>query len=89
MIKGGQKLGLLGQQHAVAEHVAAHVADADHGEGLGLDVLAQLAEVALDRFPSAAGGDAHDLVVVADRPAGREGVAQPEAVILGHAVGDV
>ena len=56
------------QQHAVAEHVARHVADADHGERLGLDVDAHLAEVALDRLPGAAGGDAHRLVVVADAP---------------------
>ena len=62
---------------------------ADDGEGLGLDVLAQFAEVALHRLPGAAGGDAHGLVVVAGRAAGGEGVAQPEAVVLGHAVGDV
>ena len=36
-----------------------------------------------------AGGDAHRLVVVAHRAAGGEGVAEPEAVVLGHAVGDV
>ena len=41
------------QQHAVAEHVAAHVADADDGEVLGLDVDAELAEVALDGHPRA------------------------------------
>ena len=77
------------QQHAVAEHVAGHVADADDGEVLGLGVDAQLAEVALDRLPGAAGGDAHRLVVVADRAAGGEGVAEPEAVRLGDVVGDV
>ena len=77
------------QQHAVAEHVARHVADADAGEVLGLDVGAELAEMALHRFPGAAGGDAHLLVVVAGRAAGGEGVVQPEAVIRRHAVGDV
>ena len=46
---------------------------------LGVD--AQLAEVALDRLPGAAGGDAHRLVVVADRAAGGERVAEPEAVV--------
>ena len=40
------------EQHAVAEHVAAHVADADDGEGVGLDVDAELAEVALDATPT-------------------------------------
>jgi hypothetical protein len=46
--------------------------------GLGVD--AELAEVPLHRLPRAAGGDAHRLVVVADRAAGRERVAEPEAV---------
>ena len=34
-------------------------------------------------------GDAHALVVVADRTAGGERVAEPEAVLAGDAVGDV
>ena len=41
------------QQHAVAEHVARHVADADDRERLALHVAAELAEVALDRLPGA------------------------------------
>ena len=59
-----------------------------HGEGLGLGVDAQLAEVALDRFPGAVRGDAHLLVVVAGRAARGEGVAEPEAVLLADRVGD-
>ena len=59
------------------------------GELLGLAVDAALAEVPLHRHPRAAGGDAHRLVVVADRAAGGERVAEPEAVVLGDAVGDV
>ena len=43
--------------------------------------MPELAEVPLDRLPGAAGGDAHRLVVVADRAAGGEGVAEPEAVV--------
>ena len=43
----------------------------------------------LDRFPGAAGGDAHLLVVVAGRPARREGVVEPEPVVLADRVGDV
>ena len=54
---------------------------------LGVD--AHLAEVALDRLPRAAGRDAHGLVVVAGRAAGREGVVEPEAVGLRDPVGDV
>ena len=69
-------------QHAVAEDVARHVADADHGERRLADIDVHLAEVALDRFPGAAGGDAHLLVVVAGRPAGGEGVVEPEVMLL-------
>ncbi len=83
------RLDVLAQQHAVAEHVAGHVADADAGEVLLLAVAAERAEVALDRFPRAARGDAHALVVVAHRAAGGERVVQPEPVRLGDAVGDV
>ena len=51
--------------------------------------MPMLAEVPPHRLPGAAGGDAHRLVVVADRAAGGERVAEPEPVVLGHAVGDV
>ena len=87
--KAATSLMCLRQQHAVAEHVARHVADAGDGEGRGLDVLAELAEVPLHRFPGAAGGDAHLLVVVARRAARGEGVVEPEAVFLGQRIGDV
>ena len=50
---------------------------------------AGLAEQLLDRLPGAPGGDPHLLVVVAGRPAGGEGVVQPEAVLLGDRVGQV
>ena len=53
------------------------------------DVDVHFAEVPLDRFPGAAGGDAHHLVVVAGRAAGGEGVAQPELALDRDAVGDV
>jgi hypothetical protein len=36
--KAATSLMYARQQHAVAEHVARHVADADHGEGVVLDV---------------------------------------------------
>ena len=82
MVERGEQADVR-QQHAVAEHVAGHVADADAGEVLRLRVAAQRAEVALDRFPGAAGGDAHALVVVADRTAGGERIVQPEAMHRG------
>ena len=89
MVEGGDQPDVLREQHAVAEHVAGHVADADDGEVLRLGVDAELAEVPLDRLPRAARGDAHRLVVVARRAAGGERVAQPEAVVDRDVVGDV
>ena len=52
VVEGGEQPNVAGQQHAVAEHVAAHVADADDGEVLGLGVDAHLAEVPLDAPPT-------------------------------------
>src|ERR1700742_1763758 len=89
VVEGGQQADVGGQQHAVAEYVAAHVPDAAHGEVLGLGVDAHLAEVPLDRFPRPFGGNAPRFVVVANGSAGRERVAQPEAVGFGDLVGDV
>ena len=78
VIEGGDELGGLLAQHAVAEYVARHVADADHRERRRGEVDVHFAEMALDRFPGAARGDADFLVVVAGRAAGSEGVAEPE-----------
>ena len=89
MIKGGHQFDLLGQQHAIAKHVARHVADTDDGERLGLGVVAHLPEVALNGFPAAPGGDAHLLMVVPNRATRGKGVAQPMAVIGTNAIGDV
>ncbi len=89
MVERGDEPDVAREQHAVAEHVARHVADAGDGEVGGLDVDAELAEVALRRLPRAARGDAHRLVVVAHRPARRERVAQPEPVFVADRVGVV
>ena len=89
VVEGDHEPDVLAQQHAVAEHVAAHVADAGHGEVLRLRVDAEFAEVPLDRLPRAARRDAHRLVVVADRAARGEGVAEPEVVLGGDRVGEV
>src|SRR3546814_13206885 len=45
--------------------------------------------MALDAFPGTPGGDAHLLVVVAGAAAGRDGVAEPEAVFTRHPVCDI
>ncbi len=89
VVERAHQADVLGQQHAVAEHVAGHVADADHGEVLLLAIAAQRAEVALDRLPRTTRGDAHALVVVTHRAARGEGVVQPEAMRAGDAVGGV
>ena len=77
------------QQHPVAEHVAAHVADADDREVLVWMSTPSSRKCRLTRLPGPARGDAHRLVVVARRAAGGERVAQPEAVVGRDAVGDV
>ena len=77
------------EQHAVAEHVARHVANPDNREGVGRDVVTQLAEVALDALPGALGRDAERLVVVAGGAARGVGVAQPVAVLDADLVGGV
>jgi hypothetical protein len=80
VIEGRQQADVLGQQHAVAEHVPRHVADADHGEVARLRVDVEFAEMALDAFPGAARGDAHGLVVVADAAARGKGITEPMAL---------
>ena len=89
VVERGEQAEARGQQHAVAEHVARHVADADGGERVGGDVEVELAEVAVDRHPRAAGRDAEGAVVVADRATGRERVAEPVGPVDRDAVGDV
>ena len=89
VVKRGDQSDVLGQQHAVAEHVTRHVADAGGGEVLLLGVHAEGAEVALDRLPRAARGDAHALVVIADRSTGGERIAHPEVVVGGDRIGGI
>ena len=64
--------------HAVAEDVAAHVADADRGERVERGIEPEHPEVALDRLPSSPRGDANPLVVVAVGAPRGEGIAEPE-----------
>ncbi|CRM91320.1 hypothetical protein [Pseudomonas sp. 22 E 5] len=89
VVEGRDQLQLVGHQQAVTEHVAGHIADADHRDAVFLHVDAALTEVTLHTHPRALGGDAHLLVVVTGGTAGGERVAQPEAVVDSDAVGDV
>ena len=79
MVERRDQLDSALAQHAVAEHVARHVADARDCERRRRDVDIHLAEMAPHGFPCAACRDAHFLVVVAGRAAGRERIAEPEA----------
>src|SRR5260370_18441630 len=89
MIESAQQSEVPRHQDAVAEHVARHVADADDGDLAALDIAPELAEMALDEFPGAAGGNAHRLVVVAGRPARCKSVAEPEPVFFRDRVGKI
>ena len=77
MVERGDKLDVAREQHAVAENVTRHVADAGDGEVGRLRVDAHFAEMPLDRF----------LVVVAGRATGCERVTEPEPVFLADGVG--
>ncbi len=89
MVKGGNQLDRPGSQHPVAEHVARHVADADHAEWLRLDVDVHLAEMPLDALPRTARRDPHALVVVARRAAGGEGISEPVVVLKRNFIGEI
>ncbi len=89
MVEGSHQLDVLGQQHAVAEDVSAHIADARDSEILCLGIDPHFQEVAFHALPGPAGGDAHGLVVVADGAARGERVAEPEPVRQGDIVGDI
>ena len=89
MVEGGQQAQGAAEEHAVAEHVTRHVANADHGDRRGVGVDTHPVEVAPDALPRALGRDGHALVVVAGGAAGGEGIAQPEPVLGGQTVGEV
>ena len=89
VVEGRHQLDLFRQQHAVAEHIAAHIADAHHGKGRCLDILARFPEVTLDAFPGTAGSNAHLFVVVAGAAARGKSITQPETVFFGQAIGDI
>jgi hypothetical protein len=89
VVKRRHQADVIGEQHAVPKDIARHVADTHDGEFLRLGVTTQFAEVALDRLPCTTRGDAHDLVVVAHRSTGSEGVPEPETVVASDSIGDV
>ncbi len=89
VIEGSEQPQVPRHQHAVAKHVARHVAHPDHGQIARFEVSPEFSEVALDEFPGTARGDAHRLVVVADRAARGKGIAEPEPVFFRDRIGIV
>ena len=89
VVKGCNQPDVLGEQHAVAEYVTTHVADTGDGEILGLGINPHLAEMTPDRLPGTLCGDAHRLVVIADRTTGGERITEPKPVRVGDVVGDI
>ncbi len=64
VVERRDQLDLFREQHAVAEHVTAHIADADYRERILLRVHPQFMEMPFDRFPGPARRDRHPLVVI-------------------------
>jgi hypothetical protein len=89
MVEGCDQPQAFGQQHAVAEDVARHVADADRAYGIARDVDVHLGEMASHRLPGAARRNAHGLVVIAMAAARGEGIAEPMAFRDGDGIGRV
>ena len=89
VIECGDQPDRLGQQHAVAEHVARHVAAAGDGRRVRLNVDAHFEKMALHGNPRAARGNPHLLVVVAVGTAAGEGIAEPEIALQREGIGNV
>src|SRR6266849_8901685 len=86
VIERSYQLELARQQHAIAEYVTRHIAYAYHRNRRGIEVMTDLVEVPLDRFPCAFRGNAEFFMVIPVRTAGRERIAQPEAALDRDAV---
>ena len=89
VIESGDEPYVLGEQHAVPEHVASHIPDTRNAELSRLGVHPQLPEVSLNRFPSPFCRNSHFLVVVALRSTRGKCVAEPKTVFPGDSVSDI
>src|SRR3546814_9118978 len=89
VVKGRHQSDAFGTEHAVAKHVAWHVATADNAHRFGLHVHAHFQEMALHADPGPPGSDSHFLVVIAMAAAAREGIAQPEVLLQRNGIGEI
>ena len=89
MVERGDELDVRREQHAVAEDVAGHVADADDREVVVWTSMPSSRKWRLTDSHAPRAVIAHRLVVVAGRAAGGERVAEPEAVLRRDPVRDV
>jgi hypothetical protein len=90
MVKGCDQLQVARAQQAVAEHVARHVADADHHDWrAAIGVAPHFPQVPSRGFPRATRRDRHLLVVVTVLAARCERVAEPESALDRDLIGNV
>ncbi len=89
MIECGDQAEVAGEEHAVAEDVPGHVADADDGERFAVGVHAQFGEMTANGLPRAPGGDAQRLVVVPGAATRGERVTEPVPARSRHLVGEI
>src|SRR3546814_20993127 len=80
VVKGRHQSDAFGTEHAVAKHVARHVATDDNAHRFGLHVHAHFQEMALHADPGPPGSDSHFLVVIAMAAADRTSVVSGKSV---------
>src|SRR5690625_2978143 len=89
VIEGRNQPDLAGEEHTSSEDIPTQVPDTDDGEGLGLDIVAQLPEVPLHTLPRTARRDPYLLVVITIRTTRGEGIVEPEIVLRGDGIRDI
>ena len=89
VVKRRHQLDRFGQQHAIAEHVTRHIADASNRDGILLHIDAHFQKVPLHRNPAAFRGNAHRFMVIPNRTAAGKSIAQPKSAFVGNGVGGV
>src|SRR5690606_25121481 len=89
VVERSHQLQFLREQQTIAEHIASHVTNTDDRDRVFLHVDTTLTEMTLHTHPGTLGGNAHAFVVIASRTTRGKGIAQPEAILAGNAIGNV